>query len=251
MTYAPLDQHLHRPEVDERSVSGQQRYSYGRWGPDPPTVVYVETVAIGLTFFELSEEVEVRYVDGKYVRVADLPPPAPRRRGSPPPALWTHKRDMPSGRLCLRASSPYPRASWEKRWRESKGSELSSKVPEIVRELETETATIVALVAEGERQAEIERRQWEAQKKKWRLEEAERLRVQNTKESREQLLAIIEAWGLANQIEGFFEDAERRAAGLDEGEREVIQERLRRARELVGGVDALQRFRAWKAPDER
>lgn len=85
MTFAPFDQHLQRPEVDERSEGGQQRYSHGRWGPDRATVVYVGTVAIGLTLFELSEEVEVRYVDGKYVRGAALPPPAPRRRRSPPP----------------------------------------------------------------------------------------------------------------------------------------------------------------------
>jgi len=158
---------------------------------------------------------------------------------------------MPSGRLCLRASSPYARASWEKQWRETKGSDLSSKVPQIVRELEAEAATIAALVAEGERQAEIERRQWEAQQAKWLAEEAERRRVQNIKESREQLFAIIETWGVAKQIEGFFEDAERRATGLGESEKNEILERLRRARELLGGVDALQRFRAWRAPDER
>lgn len=192
-------------------------HSYGRWGPDRPTVVYVGTVAIGLTLFELSEEVEVRYVDGKYIRVADIPQPTTRRRRwAPPEHVWTHKRDMPSGRLCLRASSPYALAKWEKQWRESKGSDLSSKVPHIVRELEAEAATIAALVAEGERQAEIERQKWKAQQVKWRAEEAERRRIQNTKESREELFAIIEAWGVAKQIEGFFEDAQRRAAELDE-----------------------------------
>jgi hypothetical protein len=252
VTFAPLDQHLRRPEVDERSEGGRERYSHGRRGPDRATVVYVGTVAIGLTFFELSEEVEVRYVDGKYVRVADVPPPAPRRRRwAPPENVWTHKRDMPSGRLCLRASSPYARATWEKKWQESKGSDLTSKVPQIARELEAEAATIAALVAEGERQAEIERQKWEAQQVKWRAEEAERRRIQNTKESREELFAIIEAWGVAKQIEGFFEDAERRAAELDEDSKNAVLERLRRARTLLGDVDALRRFRAWRAPEER
>lgn len=250
VTLAPLEQQLQRPEVDERSEALPERYRYVRWRPDRATVVYVGTVAIGLTLFELSEEVEVRYAAGKYVRVVDLPPPTPRRRWSPAPA-GTHKRDMPSGRLCLRASSPYALASWEKQWRETKGSDLSSKVPHIVRELEAEVATFAALVAEGERQAEIERRQLEAQQAKWRAEEAERRRVQNIKESREHLFAIIERWGVAKQVEGFFEDAERRAAGLGESDKNDILERLRRARELLGGDDALQRFRAWRAPDER
>lgn len=252
VTFAPLDQHLRRPEVDERTEGGGERYSYGRWGPDRPTVVYVGSVAIGLTMFELSEEVEVRYVDGKYVRVADVPQPTTRRRRwAPPEHVWTHKRDMPSGRLCLRASSPYARAKWEKQWREGRGSDLSSKVPQIVRELETEAATIAALVAEGERQAEIERQKWEAQQAKWRAEEAERRRIQNTKESREELFAIIEAWGVAKQIEGFFEDAQLRAAELDEDARDAIQDRLKLARALLGDVDALRRFRAWRSPEER
>jgi hypothetical protein len=88
-----------------------------------------------------------------------------------------------------------------------------------VRELEAEAATIAVLVAEGERQAEFERKQWETEQTKRRAEEAERRRVQNMKDSREQLFAIIESWAVAKQIEGFFEDAERRAPGLGEDER--------------------------------
>lgn len=252
VTFAPLDQHLRRPEVDERAEGGRERYGYGRWSPDRPTVVYVGTVAIGLTLFELSEEVEVRYVNGKYVRVADIPQPSRRRRGwTAPEHVWTHKRDMPSGHLCLRASSPYARAQWQKQWREGKGSNLSSKVPQIVRELEAEAATIAALVAEGERRAEIERQEWEVQRAKWRAEEAERQRIQNTKESKEELFAIIEAWGVAKRIEGFFDDAQRRANELEDGARDAILERLERARALLGDADALRRFLAWRAPEER
>jgi hypothetical protein len=252
VTFAPLNQHLRRPEVDERAEGRGERYSCGLWGPDRPTVVYVGTVAIGLTLFELSDEVEVQYVDGKYIRVADIPQPiTKRRRWEPPERVWTHKREMPSGRLCLRASSPYARAMWEKQWREGKGVNLLSKVRHIVRELETEAATIAALVAEGERQAEIERQEWETQQAKWRVEQSERRRIQNTKESRDELFAIIEAWGVAKQIEGFFEDAQRRAAELDEDTKAAILDRLKLARGLLGDVDALRRFLGWRSPEER
>lgn len=226
VTFAPLGQHLHRPDVDERSKGGRDRYGYGRWAPDRATIVYVGTVAIGLTAFELSEDVEVQYVDGKYVRVDQMPPPASSRRRAPLPSAWTHKRDMPSGMLCLRASSPYGRAPWEKQWRESKGSELTSKIPQIVRELASESAVIAKLVEKGERQAEIERKQREIQHEEWRREEAERRRVQKTKESREHLFAIIDGWGAAKRIEGFFEDAERRAASLGADERDAMRDRL-------------------------
>jgi hypothetical protein len=211
-------------------------------------VVYVGTVAIGLTIFELSEEVEVQYVDGKYVPVARVP--ASRRRGLLSPSVWTHKRDMPSGRLSLRASSPYARATWEKRWSEAKRGELGAKVPGIVLELESEAATVARLVEEGERRAEVERREWEVQQAKWEREETERRRVRNIKESREQLFAIIDAWNVVKGIEGFFEDAERRARDLGDDERERLLDRLQRARALLGGIDALEHFLAWKAPEE-
>ena len=249
VTFAAFDQHLRRPVVDERSKGGRERNGYDSWGPDRPTVVYVGTVAIGLTIFELSEEVEVQYVDGKYVPVARVP--ASRRTGLLSPSVWTHKRDMPSGRLSLRASSPYPRARWEKQWPETKRGELGAQVPKIVLELESAASTIARLVEEGERRAEIERRVWEAEHERWEREAAERRRVQNVKESRDQLFDIIEAWNVAKGIEGFFEDAERRALGIRDDEREKLLDRLQRARSLVGGVDALQHFLAWKAPEDR
>jgi dsDNA-specific endonuclease/ATPase MutS2 len=110
---------------------------------------------------------------------------------------------------------------------------------------------IARLVEEGERQAEIERQKWEAQQEIWRREEEERQAAQALKESREELLQIIDRWGRANRIEQFFRDAEQRAAGLSENDRFRLLDRLKLAREMVGSVDALDRFLAWRAPEER
>jgi GTP1/Obg family GTP-binding protein len=110
---------------------------------------------------------------------------------------------------------------------------------------------IARLVEEGERQAELEHQKWEAQQEIWRREEAARRAVEARKESREELLQIIDRWGRANRIEQFFRDAEQRAAGLSDAERLRLLERLKLARKMVGSVDALDRFMAWRAPDER
>ena len=56
---------------------------------------------------------------------------------------------------------------------------------------------------------------------------------------------------LAQFGEEFFADAERRARGLPDGQRERTIKRLRQARALVGSTDALKRFDAWRAPEER
>jgi hypothetical protein len=249
VAFAPFGHALQRRAVDERSESGPDRGGYGSWAPDRATVVYIGTVAFALTIFELSEEVEVKYVDGKYVRTSQLP--LPKRRSLYSESTWNHKRHMPSGRLCIRASSSYSRVEWEKQWREAKEGELLSRVRQVVRALEAEAPAIATLYEEGERQAEIERKQWEAQAERWRREAEERRQAETIKESREELFAIIEAWGIAKRIEGFFEDIDSRTTDFSGEERTALLDRLHRARSLLGGVDALQRFAGWKAPDER
>ena len=159
--------------------------------------------------------------------------------------------DLPSGRLCIQAYSPYHRANWVRQWRETKVGDFPGKLSAIVKELKREAATIAQLVEEGERQAEIERQRWEAQQIVWRREEAERRRIKAEKDSREELSSIISAWAEAKRIEEFFADTERQAAGLRDDEKVMILERLKLAREMVGCTEALQWFGSWKAPDER
>ena len=200
-------------------------------------------MAIGLTIIEMSEEAEARYVNGEYVHV-------PKRRGRYDHG-WTRTHEFPTGRLCLQAYSPYPRANWAQQWRETSNRTLSGRIPTIVRELEKATVEIARLVEEGERQAEIERQRWEVQMEKWRREEEARRAAKALKDSKEELLQIIDAWAEAKRLEAFFADAERRARDLPDEQKERKIKQLRQARALVGSTDALERFDAWRAPEER
>ena len=164
---------------------------------------------------------------------------------------WTSTHDFPTGRLCLQAYSPYPLAQWIQQWRETKKRDLSTRIPAIVRELVKATVDIARLVEEGERQAELERQRWAAQMEQWEREEAERRAAKVLKESKEELLEIIETWATAKRLEEFFTDAEHRLEDLPEDERAPKMERLRRARKLIGSIDALERFQSWKTPEER
>ena len=248
VTLPRLHEYQRKP-IDERIVGGSPDHHWGSGNADRPTVVFIGTVAIGLAVFELSEKVEVRYVDGKYVPVDDLP--VSKRRGWSPNSEWTHMSDLPTGRLCIRASSPYAGTIWEKQWRESKAGQLGKLIPRIVRTLEDEADGIAVLVEERRRQAEAERQRWEVEHERWMREENERRRIQCIKESKDELFAIVESWGVAERIESFFKNAERRALDLGEADRASILERLHSARALLGGTDALQWFRTWKVPEER
>jgi hypothetical protein len=239
----------YRSRVDERENPGKGNHHSDHWSPMRCTVVYVGTLAIGLTIIEMSEEAEARSVNGEYVRLADY---VPKRRGRYAQHHgWTSTHNFPTGRLCLQAYSPDPRANWVQQWRETPKRALSGRIPAIVRELEKATVEIARLVEEGERQAEIERTRWEAQREQWRREEEARPTPKALKDSREELLQIIDNWAEAKRLEAFFADAERRARNLPDEQKERTIERLRQARALVGSTDPLERFNAWRAPQER
>jgi predicted metal-dependent hydrolase len=62
---------------------------------------------------------------------------------------------------------------------------------------------------------------------------------------------IIDDWSETKGLEAFFADAEQRAQDLPDEQRERTIERLLQARALIGSTDALERFNAWRAPEER
>jgi hypothetical protein len=246
---APPSETLRRVEVDEREEPcKKQRYS-SLWSPWRCTVVYIGTVAFGLSIIEMSEEVEVRYVNGEYVRESEYVVPKRRRYGQD--HTWTTTRDFSTGRLCLQAYSPYYRAKWVHHWRETKDCALTGRIPAIVKELERAVVDVARLIEEGQRQAELEHQRWEAQQAIWERERAERRAAEALKESKEELLQIIARWAEAKSLDQFFADAERRVADLDADERLRMLDRLKSARELIGSVDALERLRSWKSPEER
>jgi len=246
---APRGHELRRVGFDEREESRSNNHYSHLWNPYRATVVFIGTVAIGLTLFETSENVEVRRVDGKYVRVSELP--ALKRKSWAYSNDWTFKHDLASGWLCLQAYSPYHDTEWKQQWRETKSVDLKSKIKTIARELAEAASVIAEQVAEAERRAEIRRREWEIQQERWRREREEQRRKDAIKASREELYAIIEAWGESKRIEGFFSEAEQLAGGLNAEDRHSLMARLKEARAQILGPDALKRFLAWKSAEER
>lgn len=110
---------------------------------------------------------------------------------------------------------------------------------------------------------EAAHREWlrkeEQRKKEEARREAIRRREQAITNSRNDLLSMVDDWARAIRIEAFFEAVTREAAlvpeageghGDSEGA-EVLGRHLERARELLGGTDALARFRRWRTPEER
>lgn len=251
---APNGEHMRRATVDEHEVPQKRRndgyYHHPHlWLPGRITVTYVGTVAIGLTVIELSEDAEARYVKGEYVRVDALTSTKGNRYLDA--NSWTTKKQYPTGRLCLQAYCPDWRAEWTHQWRETKDSDLTSQISTIVRDLFDAAPVLAELIKEGEREAELRRQEWEREQREFERKEAEERAAKARRDSHEELLQIVDAWAQANRITQFFLGAESALGPLDRKEQMQMHDRLRRARELLGSIDALERFRSWKSPEER
>lgn len=246
---APNAEYFRRPSVDAREVPGKGRPLDDLWTPMRSTVVYIGTVAIGLTIIEMSEQAEATYVDGEYVRLSKAPPR--RRNRYFMDYDWTTTHDFPTNRLRLQAYSPYQRTDWSMQWQEKPNRTLSASIPTIIKQLEKATIEIAQQVKEGERQAELEEQRWEAMQEEWRQRDEERRIARTLADSQKELLQIIDNWAAAKRLEEFFIDAEARTRDLPDDQRKHMAERLMRARKLIDSTDALEQFGLWRAPEER
>ena len=138
--------------IDEREIATKPRdhwhYS-GLWSPYRPTVVYVGTVAIGLSIIEMSESAVLRYMNGKYIRENEYVPPRSRHHVD---HSWTTTRDLPSGRMRIVAYSPYGRVTWSVQWQEAKSASLRGQIKTIIEAIETMAPDLVVKLEEADRQ---------------------------------------------------------------------------------------------------
>jgi hypothetical protein len=241
-----IDEHEQLPKKPD----GEHLYDYNRfWSPQRPTVVYVGSVAFGLALIEMSEKVELRYVNGRYVRESDYKPPRASARYVD--HSWKTTKDIPCGRIRLIVYAPYSGVSWSLLFQESKDRSLTTDIPNIVKSIQNSAEVVVEKVKEAEREAEIRRREWEEQLERSRQEEDRRRAAESVSESREQLSRVIENWARVVSLEQFFSGIEKRVQDLPEEQRQEVLRRLALAREFVGTQDPLDFFRSWKTPLEQ
>lgn len=245
---------LRRTHIKEQEVEQMDR-RYGRylsgsiWGPDRPTIFYIDTVPIGIALTEMTERVTLRYFNHEYHREDSR-----LIRSAKPWQLshsWTTERDLPSGRFRLIAYSPKNGVDWTLSWQETEQKPLGKMFPEIIETLQAAKDKIQRLMtaadeAEAKRKKELDE-QWE----RYRRQEDARQVAQALTDSRQQLAEIVEKWGKAMTVERFFADAEERLRGVDEERRRRVEERLTLAKAMIGSMDPLDFIENWLAPDER
>lgn len=249
VTFSPPDARMRRAQFDVREVPSKNHYYYGIWSPDRITVVYIGNVPIGLTLFETTEEIEAVYDHGKYVPVRDLSAAELRRYQGP--HHWRTKQEGATGRFCIQAYCPHQMVAWKKQWRVDGGKDMAKLVPAVILELQTAAPSLASQVTEAEARAEAQRRQWAEESRLRREEEERRRQAKLRQDATSDLLTAIDAWDRARRIQDWFASVERQAQDLEDEDRLYVLRRLEQARPLIGGADALELLKKWKAPGER
>lgn len=244
----------HRIHIREQEVERKDR-KYGRyhsgsiWGPDRPTIVYIDTVPIGLAVTEMTERVTMRYLNGEYYREDSKL--VRSMKAWQLTHSWTTEQDMPSGRFRIVAYSPKRGVDWTLIWQDTESEPLTGAIPEITETLRASRDKLQALMT-AEDEAEAKRKkerqeEWE----RYERREDERKIAQAIKESQQQLAEIIQSWGKAMVVERFFNDVEDRLAEATEEERQFLKERVKLARQMMGSIDPLEFIKNWRAPGDR
>jgi len=243
------DHYRHRPPVDvaRRPIKDQYYRRPNEWAPNRPTIAYVQNAEIGLTLFELTENVRVRRTGmDRYVRISDLPPT--RRYAPQAPGEADETRDMPTGRFVLRAYSPRHDAPWQHEWTESQKGEFVTMASAIADALEEAVPAIVKQVEDAEQRRREQEVQEKIERRRRQARERAEARQRARQAAKEELRSILKVWNDAFALEAFFALLSRRASALDGPERANLEARIQTARELAGGQDAVDRFLKWKLP---
>lgn len=247
--FAAAGEQMRRAELDLLETPTKRNYYRTLWAPERPTLVHVGGLAIGLTLFEMTEEVEMVYVHGNYLPVRDLSEQQLRRYSGI--HYWRTHKEHASGRLCLQAYSPYWRVTWSKRWQEVKPGTFRSMVQQIVGELEAIAPDLARQLEEARIKAEEEHRQWQEERRRQQAEAERQRQEKNKQESRRDLLAAIASWDEGRRVSDYFASIEAELAQLPPEEALQVRERLSLAKDLVGHLDPMAQLKGWKAPNER
>ncbi len=252
---APAGGDLDRISVKEQELERKDR-KYGQyhpgsiWAPDRPTVLYVDTVPIGLAITEMTERVMVRYFDGEYHREDSR-----LIRSAKPWQLthsWTREQDVPCGRFRVIAYSPKKGVDWSVSWQETEQEAMGALIPKIVETLKGAKGTVQRLMDAEDVAAAKRKKEREEEWERYLKQEDARKVAQALADSQQQLAEIIERWGKAMTVERFFADAEKRLNTTgDEDRRKRLEERLALARAMMESVDPLDFIESWRAPQER
>lgn len=259
--FPPKGISFHPPELNNIKKQDGWKKGWDSWSPDRSTLAFIGTMPIGLSIFEFSEEVEAQQRNGKWVRVSDIPPPSGRRRWRQE-NYYTSTHVFTTGRIAVRAYSPYDGVPWERYWIEPEAGKLPEMFEEIARSLKIHATKLVPLVHDLLEKRRIEREKQEAAHQAWlkqreiekeqaRLAAIQQARKQAIDDSKAELLGLMAQWERVKEVQDFLAEMEALVQKAPTAEQDRLRLRIERARTFLGTIDLLGLLQRWRTPNER
>ncbi|KJH60889.1 hypothetical protein UF13_08820 [Pantoea agglomerans] len=219
------------------------------WRPSGPSIISAEGISAGFSLVEMTEEVPVKEVNGRYVRDERM---INWSRGKNSAQLgYYSRRHIPSGRFRLQLYSPYESEGWHQVFSQTNTCSLISQIPKIIKAAQAALPVLKKEIQTIKERAEAHRVRMEQQMVEYKKREAIRKQEEAHKASVNELQVIMAKWAEDIRIEQFFRDAEKDIEGYEAALQDQLRERLRAAREFMQGETALQRLLKWRTPEER
>lgn len=216
------------------------------WNPRRPTLVFVGGTAIGLTIFEQTDSKEMVFKNGRYVPLSELTRPGRGGRAQST-SHYVSTQYSASGKLCLRAYSPYSQVEWAHIWTEEKAT-LSTQIEAIILSLAKAGRALAPKIVEANRRADEERKRWQAEHESWRAQYERSLIIKAREDALQSLLKIIDKWGEDRRLQDFFEDIISRSGNLSDEVKTELLLKVNEAKSLLASVDSIGALLSWELP---
>jgi len=219
------------------------------WRPSGPSIISAEGISVGFSLVEMTEEVPVKEVKGRYVRDERMINWS-RGKNSSQMGFYS-RRHIPCGRFRLQLYSPYESEGWHQVFTQTITCSLISQIPKIIKAAQAALPVLKKEIQTIKERAEASRLRMEQQIVEYKKREAIRKQEEAHKTSVNELQVIMAKWAEDIRIEQFFSDAEKDIEVCEAVLQEQLRERLRAAKEFMQGETALQRLLKWRTPEER
>lgn len=242
--------HRPTPNAPEMTKKRNEQWESSRfWRPQRSTVTYFGEIPIGLQIIEMTEDVLMRYVRGKYVKDSEYV--EPKRTRDYIGHTWTTTAELPTGRFRITAYSMDRLVEYSASWQDTPDKRLSMK--DIVNRLQPFVEDLSIKIEDARKQQELRQRKWEEEEERRRREDDRRRIEQSIRDSHDGLTKVMQDWVYIVHVEEFLKGVEKRAKSpaVPEARRQKILARLRLAREFLGTQDPVDFLMSWRTPLER
>jgi len=246
---ADMNESLRRRDITV-SEDGSREFLYpSLWKPSNESVICLDSLNVGFSLVEMTEEVPTKQVKGRYVRDEKM---IEWFRGKNSGELgYYSRRHIPCGRFRFQLYSPYEPNGWHQVFTQTKKCDLISQIPKMIKAAQSAVPILRKEIQAQKERGEAQRLRIEKQLIEYEKRQVIRRREEAYKDSLNELQGIMTRWAEDIRVRQFFIDAERDIENCDPALQEKLKERLKAARAFMQDETALQRLLKWRTPDER